>query len=427
MRRSILHADMNCFYATVEQHRNPELRGLPIAVAGDPERRNGIILAKSREAKAYGVKTAEAIWQARQKCPSLILVPPDYAAYRRYSRLARMIYYDYTNQVEPFGLDESWLDITGSLELFGGDEMLVATEISERVKSELGLTVSVGVSWNKVFAKFGSDEDRGDGIVRITPENYRQVVWPYPVRELIYVGPATERKLRELGILTIGELATASERMLVHRLGKMGGVLRAFANGLDCSPVKVLDPCAGDTRREIKSIGNGLTAPHDIVDESSAKALVYLLAESLAQRLREEGFRCRVVAVSARDGGDLTFFGRQVTLRVPTSITEEIARTAFELLRANVPFGPSHPLRAIGVRACNLVPVEVPLQGDLFSDMERREGLERLDHAIDGLRNRFGNACVRRLAELADDTLTDLDIKRDNVVHPVGFFHGAAG
>lgn len=425
MRRSILHADMNSFYATVEQHRNPELRGLPVAVAGDPERRNGIILAKSREAKAFGVKTAEAIWQARQKCPGLVLVPPDYAAYRRYSRLARMIYYDYTDQVEPFGLDESWLDITGSLGLFGGDEMLVAREISERVKAELGLTVSVGVSWNKVFAKFGSDEDRGDGIVRITPENYRQVVWPYPVRELLYVGPATERKLKALGILTIGELARAPERMLVRRLGKMGMVVRAFANGLDCSPVKALDPCEGDTQREIKSIGNGLTAPHDIVDEASAKALVYLLSESVAQRLREEGFRCRVVAVSARDGGDLTSFGRQVTLRVPTCITEEIARTAFGLLRANVPFGPAHPIRAIGVRACSLVRADVPVQGDLFSDMERREGLERLDHAIDGLRSRFGNTCVQRLAELADDSLADLDIKRDNVVHPVGFFHGA--
>ena len=425
MRRSILHADMNSFYATVEQHRNPELRGLPVAVAGDPERRNGIILAKSREAKAFGVKTAEAIWQAKQKCPDLVLVPPDYAAYRRYSRLARMIYYDYTDQVEPFGLDESWLDITGSLELFGGDEMLVAAEISERVKAELGLTVSVGVSWNKVFAKFGSDEDHGDGIVRITPENYRQVVWPYPVRDLLYVGPATSRKLNALGIRTIGELATASERLLMRRLGKMGGVVRAFANGLDRSPVKPLDPHEGDAHREIKSIGNGLTAPHDITDEPSAKALVYLLAESVAQRLREEGFRCRVVAVSARDAGSLASFSRQVTLRVPTCITEEVAREAFELLRANVPFGPEHPLRSIGVRACSLVRAEVPVQGDLFSDMERREGLERLDLAVDGLRRRFGNTCVRRLAELTDDSLASLDIKRDNVVHPVGFFHEA--
>lgn len=423
MRRSILHIDMNCFYASVEQHRNPALRGIPIAVAGDPERRNGIILAKSPEAKAFGVKTGEAIWEARMKCPSITVVPPDYAAYMRYSRLARMIYYDYTDLVEPFGLDESWLDISGSLGLFGGSAALVAEEISERVKAELGLTVSVGMSWNKVFAKFGSDEDRGDGIVRITPENYRDLVWPYPVRELIYVGPATERKLKGLGVNTIGELACAPERMLVRRMGKMGALVRLFAQGRDVSPVKPLDPAKGDTLREIKSIGNGLTAPHDLVDRESAKALVYLLAESVAQRLRECRMRCTVVSVSARDAGNLASYTRQAKMRVPTSITAEIAAAAFALLAANEPLNASHPLRGLGVRAGGLVPRDAPLQVDLFDDYGERERMDRLDAAVDGLRGRFGNSCVRRMGELVDDSLAGLDIKRDNVVHPVGFFH----
>lgn len=180
--RVIMHIDMNAFYASVAQHLDPSLRGKAVAVAGDPKRRSGIILAKSREAKAAGVKTAEAIWQAKQKCPSLIVVPPDYAAYKRYSKLARMIYYEYTDKVEPFGLDESWIDVTGSLSLFGNDPMLIAGEISERIKDELGLTVSVGVSWNKVFAKLGSDTDPGDGIIAVTRDNYKEFAWPCPRR-----------------------------------------------------------------------------------------------------------------------------------------------------------------------------------------------------------------------------------------------------
>ena len=189
--RAILHIDMNAFYASVAQHLDPSPRGKSVVVAGDPEKRSGIILAKSRQAKVAGVKTADAIWQAKQKCPDLIIVPPDYAAYKRYSKLARLLYYEYINQVEPFGLDESWIDVTGSLRLFGGDPMLIAQEISERVKEELGLTVSVGVSWNKVFAKLGSDTDSGDGIIEITRENYKDLAWPMPASEMIYVGPAT--------------------------------------------------------------------------------------------------------------------------------------------------------------------------------------------------------------------------------------------
>lgn len=419
--RVVMHIDMNAFYASVAQHLDPRLRGLPVAVAGDPKRRSGIILAKSREAKACGVKTAEAIWQAREKCPGLVVVPPDYDAYKRYSRLARMIYYDYTDLVEPFGLDESWIDVTGSLALFGGDAMLVAEEISGRVKSELGLTVSVGVSWNKVFAKLGSDTDPGDGIVAITRENFREVAWPMAASEMIYVGPATERKLRAAGYETIGDLAHAGDHFLKHRLGKIGLMLRAFANGLDASPVRPMDPAKADVDYEVKGIGNGLTAPRDLVCEADVKALVWLLSESVAQRMRESRLRCRTVSVGVRRAGDLSGYSRQTTLGTPTCLTGDVANLAMGLIRANQPLDEDHAIRAIHVRATNLSPMDAPVQHDLFGDAEAVERLERLDLAIDALRARFGNRCVHRAVELTDEVMGSLDVKRDNTVHPVGF------
>lgn len=419
--RTIMHVDMNAFYASVAQHLDPSLRCKPVAVAGDPERRSGIILAKSKEAKKAGVKTAEAIWQAKQKCPSLIVVPPDYAAYKRYSKLARMIYYDYTNQVEPFGLDESWIDVTGSLSLFGGDAMLVANEISERVKDELGLTVSVGVSWNKVFAKLGSDTDPGDGVIAITRDNYRDFAWPMPASEMIYVGPATMRKLYSAGYMTIGDLAHAGDYFLDKGFGKIGRMLRSFARGEDRSPVKVMDPSKADVDYVIKGIGNGLTAPHDLECEADVKALVWLLSESVSQRLRESHFRCRTVSVGVRRAVDFTGYSRQTTLRTPTCLTSDVANLAMGLIRANQPLDKEHAIRAIHVRTTNLVPMRQPVQDDLFGDAEEIHKRERLDLAIDELRRRFGNKCVHRTVELTDETMGSLDIKRDNTVHPIGF------
>ena len=419
--RTIMHVDMNAFYASVAQHLDPSLRNRPVAVAGDPERRSGIILAKSREAKAAGVKTAEAIWQAKQKCRDLIVVPPDYAAYKRYSKLARLIYYDYTNQVEPFGLDESWIDVTGSLPLFGGDAMLIANEISERVKDELGLTVSVGVSWNKVFAKLGSDTDPGDGIIAITRENYKDIAWPMDASEMIYVGPATSRKLKSSGYVTIGDLAHAGDYFLDKRFGKIGRMLRSFARGEDMSSVRVMDPAKADVDYVIKGIGNGLTAPHDLECEADVKALVWLLSESVSQRVRESRFRCRTISVGVRRAVDLMGYTRQTTLKVPTCLTRDIANTAMDLLRATQPLDSEHAIRAIHVRATNLVAMERPVQPDLFGDAEETLKHERLDLAIDELRRRFGNKCVHRVVELNDEAMRSLDIKRDNTVHPIGF------
>lgn len=419
-QRAIPHVDMNAFYASVEQHKDPSLRGRPVVVAGDPEKRNGIILAKSVQAKAAGVKTADALWQAKQKCPGLVVVPPDYAAYKKYSRLARQIYYGYTSQVEPFGLDESWLDVTGSLHLFGGDPLLIAGEISERMKDELGLTVSVGVSWNKVFAKLGSDTDPGDGIVAITPDNYRETAWPMPASEMIYVGPATMRKLHSAGYETIGDVAHAGDHFLQKRFGKVGFMLRAFARGEDASPVREMDPAKADVDYTIKGIGNGLTAPHDLVCEADVKSLVWLLAESVSQRLRESLFRCRTIAVGIR-ARDLTGYSRQRTLRTATCLTGDIAKAAMGLIRENQPLDDAHAIRAIHVRTTNLVPMSEPLQPNLFGDAEGVLKLERLDLAINDLRRRFGNKCVHRAVELTDEAMAGLDIKGSNTVHPVGF------
>lgn len=220
--RHILHCDMDCFYAAVEMQRHPELRGRPLAVCGRQEERHGIVLAANYIAKPYGVKTGMTIWQARERCPGLIILPPDMDEYIRSSHMAREIYEDHTDQVEPFGLDESWLDVTGSVGLFGGP-MTIAQKIRDRIKFELGITVSIGVSDNKITAKLASDYKKPDGITRIGKDNYKELVYPLPVEDLLYVGPATSRKLRAVGIHTIGRLAECPVDVLQRRLGKMGG------------------------------------------------------------------------------------------------------------------------------------------------------------------------------------------------------------
>ncbi|MDR1359121.1 MAG: hypothetical protein LBJ48_07225 [Coriobacteriales bacterium] len=417
--RVILHVDMNSFYAGVEQAEHPELRGKPIAVAGKQELRHGIILTRSIEAKPYGIKTAEAIWEARQKCPDLIVVAPNYKLYQRYSAMARGIYYQYSDLVEPFGLDECWVDLSGSLNLHGGNARLVAEELSERVKAELGVTVSIGIGWDKITAKFGSDYQKPDAITEISRANYRELFWEAPVGELLYVGSKTERKLREYSIRTIGELAHASDSYLQGRFGKIGFVLRCFARGEDTTPVKAYDPKSRDVLRSIKSYGNGLTAPHDICCERDAKALIYLLAESVAQRLREDGVRARTVAIAVRDGSELSSFTRQCTRYEATAATTVIAKTAWELLLAHQCIGPDHPIRGLMVRASGLEDAYYHRQLALFDDTRQ----EDLDHAIDSLRGRFGNTIIQRGIELADPALLDLDIKGDNTVHPVGYFH----
>lgn len=273
MVRHILHCDMNCFYAAVEMQRHPELRDKPLAVCGSQEERHGIVLTANYIAKPYGVKTGMAIWQAKQKCPSLVVLPPDMDEYIRFSRMAHEIYEDYTDQIEPFGLDENWLDVTGSVGLFG-DPMSITKEISERIKFELGITASIGVSDNKITAKLGSDYKKPDAITYIGRGNYKEIVYPLPVEDLLYVGPVTSKKLRAIGISTIGRLAECPVDVLVRRLGKMGSILHTFANGRDISPVQRTDHIPN-----IKSVGNSATTPRDLENEADVKLMLYLLVK----------------------------------------------------------------------------------------------------------------------------------------------------
>ena len=420
--RSILHVDMNCFYASVEMAEHPELRGLPVIVGGDVESRHGIVLTASYPAKRRGVKTGSALWEARKACPDAIVVPPHYGLYQRYSRLARSIYYQYTDLVEPFGLDEAWLDVSRSAHLQGGDALLIAQEISERVLMELGVTVSVGLSWNKIFAKFGSDHDKPNGLMRITPQNAQEVVWPAPVQDLLYVGPATSRKLHHLGITTIGQLAQADEELIRRVLGKMGTVVQSFARGEDDSAVRPLDLSKHDINHEVKGVGNGITCPFDVEDERSARQVVWLMGESVAQRLRAQGLAARTIGVYGRDFKTLGTRSRQTTLARPTQLTKEICSTAAQLLVDDWDFEHGQKVRAIGVRASNLVPAATSVQLDLWGEESQRQKLLLVDNTIDDLRSRFGNHAVRRLSELSDSRLSTLDPQRDNVVHPVSFF-----
>ena len=320
MARHILHVDCNAFYASVEQQRRPELRGKPVAVCGSQENRHGIVLTASYPAKRWGVKTGMAIWQAKQRCPDLVVLPPDMGEYIRISRLARDIYERFTDQVEPFGLDEAWLDTTGSVGLFG-TPMEIAQQISDLVKFELGITVSIGVSDNKVTAKLGSDYRKPDAITRIERDNYQEIVYPLPVEDLLYVGPATSRKLRGIGISTIGRLAQCPADVLSRRLGKMGTLLHMFANGRDISPVQKTEHI-----RTIKSVGNSATTPRDLICDDDVHLMLFLLAESVAARMRELASRCCVVEVYIRDN-QLRSFTRQKKLQSPSCSSMEIAAT----------------------------------------------------------------------------------------------------
>ncbi|WKY46904.1 DNA polymerase IV [Eubacteriaceae bacterium ES3] len=417
MERVILHCDMNSFYASVEALYHPELEGKPLAVGGNPEKRHGIILAKNQLAKKAGVKTGETLAQAIAKCPGLVVVRPEYTRYLRFSRLARKIYNRYSDQVESFGLDEAWIDVTNSDKQFGSG-FEIAKAISQAVYQELGVTLSIGVSWNKIFAKFGSDYKKPNAITEINKENYREIIWRQEAGDLLYVGRSTQKKLNRHGIFTIGQLAQSNRDFLKFTLGKMGLILWDFANGLDQSPVKFFDETCNGNERAIKSIGNSVTTARDLVNRHDVNLVVCLLAESVAMRLRETGCFCQTVAIHVRNC-DLESFTRQKKLVKPTDLTREIYQAAMAIFDDHYVFGPT--IRSIGVRVERLMPNSVPIQLDLFGCEEDRVRQEKLDQAVDRLRRRFGNHSVRR-AITVGDKLGDLDAKKDHVIHPVGYF-----
>lgn len=415
MARHILHVDQNCFYASVEMQRHPELRDKPLAVCGIPEERHGIVLTANYLAKPYGVKTGMAIWQARQKCPNLVILPPDMDEYIRFSRMARDIYEDYTDQIEPFGLDESWLDVTGSVGLFG-DPMSIAREISGRIKFELGITASIGVSDNKITAKLGSDYKKPDAITRIEADNYKEIAYPLPVEDLLYVGPATSRKLRAIGISTIGRLAECPVDVLVRRLGKMGAVLHTFANGRDVSPVQKSDHIPN-----IKSVGNSATTPRDLETEADVKLMLYLLAESVCARMRELVSRCTVVEIYVRDT-ELNSICRQRKLQAPSCSSQELAETGLDIFRRNYRW--DRPVRSIGLRGAGLVEAQGTVQLSFYAEDQKRDKWERIDAAVDHLRQRYGYMSVRRALMDSDPLLGHINVKDGHTVHPVGYFGG---
>ena len=414
MERTILHSDMNCFYASVEMLHHPELAGKPLAVGGDPEARHGIVLTSNYIAKKSGVKTGMALWQAKQVCPEIIFVPPRMDLYLRFSRMAQEIYSEYTDLREPFGIDESWLDVSASTSI-KGDGMKIANEISKRIKHELGVTVSIGVSWNKIFAKLGFDYKKPDAITEFSRENYKNLAWNLPAGDLIYVGRSTNKKLQTLGIKTIGELANTEPAILENRLGKMGLVLHTFANGWDETPV-----CVEGYQAPIKSIGNSTTTPRDLVNDLDVKIILMALSESVASRLRENGFQCKVVEISIRDN-ELYHFSRQCKLKRPTNITDEIVQAAYRLFKDNYRW--EHPIRSLGVRGCDLVSDDMPYQLDLFISEQKREKLEKMDQVVDEIRARFGYQSIQRAFVYQDKLLAQLNA-REHTVHPQGYFHG---
>lgn len=406
--RTILHCDCNNFYASVECLYHPELRGKPVAVCGDQEARHGIVLAKNYAAKRYGVKTGNPIWMARQLCPDIVIVPPHYDLYMHHSELARRIYADYTDQVEPFGLDECWLDVTGSADLYG-DGRQIADELRRRIREELGITISVGVSFNKVFAKLGSDMRKPDATTVIPADGWKDIVWPLVVSDLLYAGPATTKLLRRYGIRTIGDLARADPYSIKSRLGKCGVILQAYAQGLDRSAVSP----AGSVP-VVKSIGNSTTMPRDMEDGDGLRIILYILCESVAERLRAQGLRCSTVQVSLRDT-DLAWCERQTRLSAPTCTSQNIYDAAYRLYLENV----DGPLRSIGVRASQLDHWG-HIQTLLLEDAARTQRMEKLDHTVDDIRRRYGHDSIRRGIMLTDPSLAALNPQTDHPAMPAG-------
>ena len=412
MERIILHSDLNNFYASVECLYNPKLRGKPVAVAGDPEARHGIVLAKNYAAKACGVATGNPLWMARQKCPDIVFVPPHYDRYMRFSQIAREIYGEYTDQVEPYGLDECWLDVTGSTGLFG-DGKAIADELRRRIRQELGVTASVGVSYNKIFAKLGSDMKKPDATTVITSDRFKEIVWPPPVSDLLYVGRATHAKLRRYYIKTIGDLAKADQQSLKRLLGQNGVMLWLFANGLDTSPVSNIG-----AKSLIKSIGNSTTAPRDLITDEDIKITLYVLCESVSARMREYGFVCDTVQIGVRDN-ELQSYERQGKLAYPNRTAHALFDKAFELYKRN--HLSKKPVRSLSVRACNLALSENE-QLSLLPEIARIQKQEGLESTVDGIRRRFGHFAIQRGILLTDRQLSALNPKDDHVIHPESFF-----
>ena len=387
---TILHCDLNNFYASVACMLDPELRGKPVAVCGDPAHRHGIVLAKSQEARAFGVRTGDVLWEARQKCPGLIPVLPDFPTYLRISREIQALYSEYTDQLEPFGIDECWLDVTGSRRLFG-DGVQIAAELRRRVR-ERGLTISVGVSFNKIFAKLGSDLKKPDATTCITPANYQSLLWPLPAEELLMVGRSTKRKLNQYGIYTIGDLALSSEAALTRLLGSNGRKLRRYARGEDDSPV-----LRAEEQPRAKSIGQGITCTQDLRTSPEIRQIIHFLAQRVSRRLREAKVLAGSFSLYLRRS-DLKDLRHQLHFPSPCRSSQELAAAAWELLETYYDW--KLPIRAVRLQAGDLQPEQQCCQQAFWSPWQPLERQERLEAVTDQLRRRFGPGSICRASLL---------------------------
>ena len=393
--RVILHCDCNSFFASVETALNPSYKNVPMAVCGSQDDRHGIVLAKNELAKKYGIQTAETIVSAKKKCPGLVIAEPHHSKYREYSEKINMIYARYTDMIEPFGIDESWLDVTASQKLFGSGYD-IAKRISNDVKSEMNITVSIGVSFNKVFAKLGSDYKKPDAITVISRENYQTIVYPLPVSALLFVGKKTSDALLSLGIKTIGELASTTPQMLTERFGKIGEMLHRYAAGLDDSPV-------ASSLEEQKSIGNGFTFKHNLIGRAEWKLGVDYLCDEIGTRLRKNGFKCATVQITIKDEY-LATLQRQCPQNPPTDIGAEISVTALKLI--SEVWSPNKPIRMITVTATNLIRDDIFTPQFSFFDSEdesEREKMKESEEVVDRIRERFGSSSILKAAVIDTD------------------------
>lgn len=389
MENGILHVDMNNFYASVETLYAPQYRDVPMAVAGDRESRHGIILAKNMLAKNRGVQTAEPIWQAMKKCPGLQLVPPHHERYAKFSALAKKIYCDYTDRVEAFSLDECWLDVYGSGKLFGSG-LEIAQQIRARVKHELGLTVSVGVSFNKVFAKLASDYKKPDAVTEFGRAQMEGLIWNLPAGDLLMVGPTTQNTLRRYGIYTIGDIARMELSVMKGILGRSGETLWRYANGLDDSPVQSVD-----AHEDPKSIGSSTTLPRDITSDKDVRETFWGLAETVASRLRKSGLKAGEVQITIKSS-DFQEVQRQRQLAAAVCDSRSIFEAAWELYRRE---NKRWAVRLLGIRAGRLTPAG-EAQLSFFDDADGLKRRERLEAAVDLVREKYGGGSISRASRV---------------------------
>ncbi|MDD6995141.1 MAG: DNA polymerase IV [Candidatus Borkfalkiaceae bacterium] len=398
--RVILYSDLNNFFASVETALHPEYKGKPLIVCGDEKKRLGVVFAKNEEAKKYGIRTAETVYSALKKCPHVLRVPTHFSQYNRYSNAVRDIYARYTDVIEPLSIDECAMDVTASLRLFGGGEK-IAEEIRYAVKEELGVTVSVGVSFNKIYAKLASEMKKPDAVTAITRENYKQKVYPQPVSALLYVGENTAKTLIARGIRTIGDLADADPALMQRLFGKRGAILVKNARGEDDEPVK-------SQANEIRSIGNSMTLPQDIGDMQQIKGVFYALAESVASRLRAADVgKCSTVHITVKDErfNEAT---RQKKI-TPTALCEDIARAACELYAQEFPAG--HKAHMLGVTVSGFDFHQEQLS---FLDEETKKNYEkrlRAEEAVAEIRKKYGYEKMRRGVVMQDNSLSGADIE----------------